>query len=325
MTVKGAVLPSPERKKTMNMDTIESGLSLVKRIDQMLGDYTEEETQTGGYLIRARLGIILVLRWLEKYVSGFNITMYDMLEYAPKNVDFVQAIEECQAENITELSETMEQMDNLLTGMTFSWRVHIYSSISFLANDCRETAEMLAKEKNRSAEDAWIDGQIAFVQMFQEGPFKEEQDNFRELLNQLYDLAADREAYESGENGYWYVSILENELLPRVMRAVEGKTPFTKKENEVLRTLLKDMIVIEDPFHASDVTYVMDFTQGMQKSGKLQYLSMSCTDEVEGIYQDPYQYYPHRGLEMVLLDQMILYLDEKYPDFFKKMKSSRGW
>lgn len=296
------------------LDILESGMALVEKISCLLDGYMDEEIVTAEYIIRARFSIMMILRWLEKHESDFSIPFYPMVEKKDiKDQDYIKAVEENVMEIADELEETMNSMEVLFLELSPSWYGHVYPGISEAVMTCLENALNLAKQENRPKEDAFLDGKLAFMQMFSEGPLKEV--DHVTLLEALYDnIAEDNSCYQDMVN-LWYLLIMENEKLPKIQRAVKDQTPFNLRENHLFQTMLSDMIMKQEPFHVSTAMEITNEVQGIQKNGKLQYVFISGTNNEYGISYDSRQYYPHRGFEMYLLDRMTAYLEKKYPEF----------
>lgn len=313
---KGEKAPGKVVTYMDEMDILESGLHLVKRVEKLLDneEYSFLYTQRSDYMIRARLAVVLVMRWMEKYVSDFRISMYNMLEGQKNGVNPVETISYDLDEAIAETSEMMETVEQIFVDISPSWMKYVYAGISEAALQCLESAQSINEEENRPVEDAWFAGRVAFVQMFREGPLKDEQDTYRNFLEQLYEEAADREMYETGNICYWYLTITENKMIPKLRQMTESISPLSNREKHLLKDLLDDLIVPDDPFHSATVSDLLDISQGLQENGKLEYIWLSCRDSSMDVYSDPYQYCPHKGLEMYLLDRMTGYLKRKYPN-----------
>lgn len=304
------------------IEILESGLRLSKELDSLFWGFTEEDSYKLEYLVKARFSIIMILRWMEKYVSEFNVTFYNMIPCRKRGEHFMDAIEIADVKD--ELGETMVRMENLFLDMSTSWSKQLYSGIGDFAVQCMEEAQILAMKENRSEEEAFLDGEIAFTQMFQEGPLKTDANQFYEMLKQIYEIIGDPDSYYSGNVSIWYIQVLENQKLPVVKKALNGKVPLEKKELDIVKELFSDLWVADDPFHISDV---MDYFTGQQgyhpKGKKLQYTFIAGSNIGDDICYDEHQYLPHRGFEMYLLDRMILYLEKKYPEFAKSWQDKQ--
>ena len=283
---------------------LQEGMETVNKCCNLLEFYSDTDTSKPEYLLRLKLVTVMILRWLEKYETQLEIPLYGI---RGKNIQVVKETVRKDEDILTLVGQQMNDMECVFIKLCPSWKYDCYTGVSRCAAACYDTAiDCLGESEDYEA--AFVDGKYAFIQCFKYGPFKEEQSKYWDFLGDVYDLFSSLNECRYAE----YLEVLRNTKILKYKKLLE-KELFSEREQDLLQTAINDLVVDYDPFHSSELSEFFNVGQGIQRTEVVYHFMAMQADDMS-MNSASYQYYPHRGLEMYLLERLMVYLERSYPE-----------
>lgn len=267
------------------LDMVEDGLNLCDRLDRLYNVVygSASAYESVKFLVLAKTILILSIRWLQKNTDMFDDTDIAICSFAENDP------EEDLFEMVWEMSQNMATFDGVVRSKTPSWKIDYVSDISPVAQE----------ESKENFEKVFM-ASLA-------GEYKEE---FQACVNNTYDLAQDGEMYMD------FLEIRVNEKIPKFFRLyTDNKETFTQREISIINAL-KTIICLNDlsPFYELCMEGIPN--KLTDKALITCFIAYSYSPSGENLQE--YLYRPEEGIRSYLLEQMMEYMEEKYPNIFGK-------
>lgn len=271
---------------------LQEGMSLYNKLYRL---YPEIETASDiqdDFYIAQKISIILVVRWLNKY--GIDIVV-SMPEYTRQQLE-----EEYISDSMWDCDEMMSHFQNVILKMT-SWKSYFYE----VGNVFYEIKHIVEHSNPMPVDDEQklLEIEVTFLQCFDEGPLKKHEKVFHDVLREIIGIM-------DGEMADVYdFAVYTNERIVNFNRKFHALECKDAEDDLLVRELLKIAYYDYIPFYALNFCGMPHGLMGEEiVYANLHYTPCYTADEVRF-----FTILPHELFRMFLLDRVMDYMEEKYP------------
>lgn len=270
------------------LNRIESGLKYSYDIScllEMMGDATSDMYFSRKYFIVAKLGLVAAIKWFQRntdILKGEKLTLSTIKKADPDYPD--DDLMEIQ----WALSLDMTAFDDAVFSKISFWQISRIEDISYMARE-------MSKE---CFENTFFKDCLA-------GKFKKQL--YPYVHGTLYECALDEEGYIDT------MEIRVNSTLPKFFKRIrENSEKFTEQERKILKDFEEILYYSISPFYSAGLEAVNQVCDDVMITSFLTYNYGPSGEEIW-----TYLYRPEQAIRCYLLDEMIKYMQEKYPKIFE--------